>query len=715
MSLTLFNYAMLILMPAIGFYIILKNPRSVNSVLIFIFSISAALCSFFIGLGFDLGNAGMLTEAGLTTRLAGIASFIMYMSILRLSLSFPYEKPMWIFNIIWIIAYLAIAALILFTDFYTVGVAQKNGIYFRIEGIYYRYFSILSLAIVFATVVIFLVRRLRFESRIFKQQVMIMTIGLVISMIVGVIISVIVPSYFGIFHLYPLSGLMGFLMGGSLVYAIVTTRLFDISSTIHRTILYLSSVLVIGIIVGIVFALFHLTGIPADSPGFVIVVFAMFAGMIFLRQIIIEKLMTVFKRKSDYADDLVKALDGIDFSGGKEAVIAGLKKALSENIGTASLTIVSENSIGEMTPIFSNTGFADTLDKHDEFVRLIVNETLDVVFRSDIISNPKLTEIRTELMDLMFRMNCEALIFFQEGTALIGIIALGQKESSSEYDAYDYQALKLAISKLFVFMYYFRNVEKQTVAITVDKEIRLSEQIIASLLENIDPIESGKIDFHFKNISSKGLGGDFIDVVRRTDSQYVLLIGDIAGHGINASMSMIILKSVIRTFLQEASDLKTLIVKLNRFIKTQLPRGTFFAGVFFLLDSLSDTIEYINCGVPLIALYSTNYNSVIEIQGEGKVLGFVKDISALVSVKRIQMETGDTLLITTDGCVESESLTGEKFGKQRVTGHLTKHKEKKSKELVEKLWSELLDFSSGAIIDDITLAAIKINSTAKGG
>ena len=162
---------------------------------------------------------------------------------------------------------------------------------------------------------------------------------------------------------------------------------------------------------------------------------------------------------------------------------------------------------------------------------------------------------------------------------------------------------------------------------TVDREVALSDQIIRFALEKVERIDHPKADAAWSARSARSLGGDFIDFVRLSQDRWFVVMGDVSGKGLSASMNMLILKSMIRTFLRVEKDFVGLVSRVNAFIKDNLPKGTFFAGVFGYLDLAKDIFYYINCGVPTILLYSPSFDTFIEVQGEGRILGFVKDIA----------------------------------------------------------------------------------------
>ena len=180
-----------------------------------------------------------------------------------------------------------------------------------------------------------------------------------------------------------------------------------------------------------------------------------------------------------------------------------------------------------------------------------------------------------------------------------------------------------------------------------------------------------------------------------------------SGKGITASMSMVILKSIIRTFLKETKDFKELVQKVNMFIRSSLPRGTFFAGVFALMDFSQDVMYYINCGVPALFLYTQAYNNVIEIQGDGRILGFKQNVDKLLKVKKIKLSPGDVLFACTEGLIESHSLRGETFGKSRIQKSVVENLSYPASRIVQFAYDDLKEFTSKELEADITTVVFK--------
>jgi serine phosphatase RsbU (regulator of sigma subunit) len=170
---------------------------------------------------------------------------------------------------------------------------------------------------------------------------------------------------------------------------------------------------------------------------------------------------------------------------------------------------------------------------------------------------------------------------------------------------------------------------------------------------------------------------------------------------------MVIVKSIIRTFLAETKDFKLLVEKVNSFIRFNLPKGTFFEGVFGLLDFTNNTLYYINCGVPALFLYTRAYNNVIEIQGDGRVLGFAKNIGPLLKVKKVTLSPGDIVMACTDGLIDAQSLRGERFGKDRIQKTITENSMYPATKMAQFTYDTLVKFMSKELDDDVSILVLK--------
>ena len=421
--------------------------------------------------------------------------------------------------------------------------------------------------------------------------------------------------------------------------------------------------------------------------------------------------VTMFKkrdllRESRYGEAFEKEITSIDYTGDPKLITQNLYGLFKKYVNTSSVKILV-NSGTTLETVYSSDEEKISLPIDSKVFEAVLSGHHPVVFREWAIRDNAVSQVRLQLIEMLNQTSSDAFILLNEGRQIVGAIFLGKKISGNVYSEYDYKVFTRLYSNFFVVGYYMKNILNEDVVGTVNREIKMSGQIITSIQENMDVIKHPKIDTGYLMVPAHNIGGEFVDMIRLSDSRYIYIIGALSGKGIAASMNMVILKSIIRTFLAETGDFKKLVIKVNSFIRESLPKGTFFAGTFGLLDFSTNTMYYINCGSPALFMYTRAYNNVIEIQGEGHILGFAKDVTNLIWVKKVNLAEGDIIFACTDGLIDTKSLRGDVFGKSRVQNSLTDNMGYPASKMAQFAYNSLVEFTSKELEDDVTVLVLK--------
>ena len=416
-----------------------------------------------------------------------------------------------------------------------------------------------------------------------------------------------------------------------------------------------------------------------------------------------------FFRSRRYLRDFEKAITSIDFEREPKDIIEHVYMIFRKYVGSSSMKIMVDDGVGGLTCVYASDGNKPTqLSAFDQAtVDALMDSRHQVIFREFAEKNPSVSTVKSKLLSILDTTDSEALIMLNEGRQFVGLILLGKKRGGNVYSEYDYSVFDRFYSNLFVIGYYVKNIMNEAVVGTVNREIRMSGQIITSIQENMDLIKSPKVEVGYLMVPAHNIGGEFVDMIRLTNTRHIFVIGALSGKGIAASMGMVILKSIIRTFLTETTDFKTLVAKVNVFIRESLPKGTYFAGTFGLIDFSTDTMYYINCGIPALFVYTRAYNNVIEVQGEGHILGFVKDVAPYLRVKRVKLSEGDIVMIVTDGILDTKSLRGDIYGKTRTQTALMENSSYPAERMVRFTYDAVVEFASKELENDITILVMK--------
>ncbi len=411
---------------------------------------------------------------------------------------------------------------------------------------------------------------------------------------------------------------------------------------------------------------------------------------------------------ADYEAALEKELAKVDYKDSEmDQITAKMFEILRRNVEASSMSVFILSGQNELDVAYSSNNIDTKISLNNPMFDALLNVNRSIVVQSQVEKAHDLSVAQKELWAFFKETKSDALFLLNEGHNIFGIITLGKKASGDHYKEYDYNVFVKLYSYFFVFGYYMRNISNKDVISVVNREIKMSSQIITSIQENIDHVKNSKVDIGYLMVPAHNIGGEFVDMIRLTENRHLFVVGDLSGKGIAASMNMVILKSIIRSYLAEVHDFKQLVVKLNTFVRDSLPKGTIFAGLFALIDFETDTMYYINCGVPALMMYTQVYNNVIEIQGSGHILGFVKDISPYISVKTTKLNHGDIIMACTDGLIQSHSLRGEQFGKERVQQAVLDNSTYPAQRMAQFTFDGLLKFMSKEMEDDVSILVIK--------
>ena len=416
---------------------------------------------------------------------------------------------------------------------------------------------------------------------------------------------------------------------------------------------------------------------------------------------------------AEYGKNLEKELAAIEYrEADMDVITEKWYEILKKNAESSSLNVYILSSPSELTTAYSSNGLNKVILTNNVIFDVLLNINKNIVVYSEIEKEHDLASIQEDLQDFFEYTESDALFILNEGHNIFGVITLGKKVAGDHFKLYDYNVFEKLYSYFFVFGYYMRNISNRDIIGIVNREVKMSSQIITSIQENIDKVKNPKVDVGYLMVPAHNIGGEFIDLIRLTDTRHLFVVGDLSGKGIGASMNMVILKSIIRTHLAEIHDFKELVVRINTFVRESLPKGTIFSGLFALVDFETDTMYYINCGVPALMMYTQVYNNVIEIQGSGHVLGFVKDIAPYISVKTTKLNKGDILLACTDGLVQSHSLRGESFGKERIQHSMLDNASFNAQRMANFCFDNLQKFMSREMEDDVSILVIKYEGSS---
>src|SRR5678816_648605 len=162
------------------------------------------------------------------------------------------------------------------------------------------------------------------------------------------------------------------------------------------------------------------------------------------------------------------------------------------------------------------------------------------------------------------------------------------------------------------------------------------------------------------------IGGDFYDFIWHDPSHLGLAVGDVAGKAISAALYMARLTSELRSRAAIARTPARLLRRVNQEIAQLGDDGMFATLVYCIYDLENRSLVFTNAGhcVPLLR----RGDRVFPLQAERAhtpPLGVTPDLEA--GEARVQLHSGDMLIMVSDGILEARDSRGNDYGLSRLS------------------------------------------------
>jgi phosphoserine phosphatase RsbU/P len=200
------------------------------------------------------------------------------------------------------------------------------------------------------------------------------------------------------------------------------------------------------------------------------------------------------------------------------------------------------------------------------------------------------------------------------------------------------------------------------------------------------------------------VGGDYYNVVRISETQTVLCIGDVSGKGMPAALLMSSLQAALKPLMWDCRSPRELCRRLNRILCEIAPVGKFVSFFYAVLDSQDNSLTYCNAGHNPPILVRAN-GTASELNAAGAVLGQFPDW--VYEQSDLQLQPGDTLMMFTDGLVEACDQDNEPFGEERLIEIAREHRGSGAEALKGRLMQAASEHCAGHFQDDASMIVLR--------
>lgn len=251
-------------------------------------------------------------------------------------------------------------------------------------------------------------------------------------------------------------------------------------------------------------------------------------------------------------------------------------------------------------------------------------------------------------------------------------------------------------------------VEAKVYKSRVEKELELAQKIQENLLPKSVPDIKG-LDIAGTVIPATEIGGDVYDTLPDENGNLLTYVGDVTGHGVPAGILSAISNSIIVS-LQDTELIK-IANSLNKILKTKATPNMFITAAFAKYEPAKpNKLTYLSAGHEQLIHYKASTKKAQMLPSGGIALGMFPDVSKLLKPQFVEdFETGDTIIMYSDGIPEAWKNDTETYGFDKLVENLEKNASHPTAEQIKQaMLKDIHDFTGDyEQKDDITLLVLK--------
>ena len=239
----------------------------------------------------------------------------------------------------------------------------------------------------------------------------------------------------------------------------------------------------------------------------------------------------------------------------------------------------------------------------------------------------------------------------------------------------------------------------------MDNELAIAKKIQQSFLPKRLPAHSG-VEIAADMFTARQVGGDLYDFIEFDSDRLGVMIGDVSGKGVPASLFMAMVTGEFKFFVKPDSKPQETLFNLNSTLVRESPSTLFVTMFYGILDLKNKVMAYANGGhLPLIYAGPDKGLKFLDVD-EGTPLGLME---GPYTGGAVTFDKDDVFVFYTDGITEAMNEKAQMYGTERLASLVESNKNLSSRDLLDAIEKDVRKFEPASKQhDDMTLIVIKI-------
>ena len=289
---------------------------------------------------------------------------------------------------------------------------------------------------------------------------------------------------------------------------------------------------------------------------------------------------------------------------------------------------------------------------------------------------------------------------------VFGVLSIIKKKSNSFLTEQEFEKIcsfaeytSLTLDNMFT---YLEVLEKRE----IDREVGIAADIQKRLLpQKFQNVPNTAISII--SVPARGVSGDYYDIIMHKDGKVSVLICDVAGKGVPASLVMVMIRSIVHLIIGRIKGTEQVLNWVNTGIYGSVEIEHYATMSLLTYNPGNGGMEYSNAGHHPFIIFRKQSNKIETMDTEGLPVGI--EPSARYKQKNTTLNKGDIVIAYTDGIIEAMDTEGKQYGYDTLVNMVKSNTDCTTEELKNLINKDLEEFTRGAKQhDDQTMIIIKI-------
>ena len=356
----------------------------------------------------------------------------------------------------------------------------------------------------------------------------------------------------------------------------------------------------------------------------------------------------------------------------------------------------------ERSKMLSLAMHGECFDYGESFIGGVARDLTPIsLYGKDLVNLPKNNDPALKIRALLIY----PITFRKE---LFGVLAIANSLNPNGFSEERCRLFESVCEQVGIVLNSVRQLSELLKKRKLDFDLSLAEQVQSVLLPKTEELAIKGLELSVNYNASQKVGGDLYDIIPLDEYRTAIVIGDVSGKGVSASLLMATCLTHLKHYVHTDATPSSILKKLNTALYQHIPKNMFITMIYAIVDTQKNCIEFARAGHEYPFLI---YNDqLVQLESPGMALGMMPEaiFNQVINDEVHPFDVNDVCLFYTDGLSEADNRDDVEFSSNNVGKFLIHYKNESPQAINENIIREVHTFrQKQSLKDDLTLITLK--------